>query len=350
MLFLSTWSLYCRLYHRPFTAPWGYTLSRLSQAAIATARTYQQMVEPLFSDYRVILWYGLLFLILFGLALITLFRERRLPGFILWILGGMALPCLLMGGSTEYSLPRYFYGLLPLMTYVIAVWIGPILAHHPSRYTKSIGWLILAGAALHWFLGDVHYQIEQTLKQRLLAETSVKLLALTIGGKLFLPIGLALGIGWTLKRNGWGTAAIPLCLLSGLIGHHLAVDLRHALVPYNTSTAYGVAGTKETVHFLNQLHLHSNQRVLMTRDLLYWSDIPEKNYYSVDARIWFDTDQFLHALPSADVIIYGFGLQGLHQYRKIFHHPAVRTALAAEFINHPIGSYDLWTRKGLNPR
>jgi hypothetical protein len=249
----------------------------------------------------------------------------------------------------EYSLPPYFFGLLPLMVYVIALWLGPILAAQTISRVKVLGGIAMGSVCLQWLLGDVFYQIEQPLKWALITGERFIPMTAIIAGKILLPLGLSFGIGWGLKRKaqGWGATALPLTLCAGLLGNHLAWDGLQAHARYNTSTAYGVVGTEATVHFLNQLGLRSTRRVLMTRDLIYATDLPERDFYPFNDGCWFDPQQFLHALTNADVAVYALGLQGLHQYRDVFQHPAVRKALTTEFIHHPIGSYDIWTRKGM---
>ena len=345
MLFYLTWWAYCAAMGYPATIVFAQTMRVLS----SKASEFNVLSTGRFA-WGLVYWLIPAFLLLAVIMTVILIRDRipcqlrkdlLAPAFLGW---SIVVGYLFVGGIT-FTIPKYQYPAIPLLSLIVAVAFGAYIKA-PAPILRWAG-AILAGLALYYYaLGDplLHYFYSSRvylLNMKLSGEMPQEYLRVLLTDLLLvlLPILICAGSALFVKREERRSHFVVLLFLV-MFGYSMGLGVRQAQADYVTTYSYGMKGAQEVLD-----RLPDGSKVLLYEGAILGPYNAKRVYFiPLEYR---SRGRIVHALQSsdADYFIAGLPLNTLDQLIELQYDRELKSVLATQYIERRLGDFSLYQKR-----
>ena len=352
-LFLISGELFIFFFWGPehFLTPFAYLFGR---ARAASPLIHGSWEDPLQDSARLLIWFGIPWLILFIAALwkkvpesLSLYRDRLCFLKIVVLFG---IPIYYGVGGTTWGFPKYHTSFIPIATFLLVVFVTE---DWPSFTRKEITlFSLLSGLFILFsflFIGDPLYQLCYVLKKSFVLGSTLsqelprlfRIFTLPLFFLLIALLWVTLGVK---KKMGLLSSWALGCLLTAF-STQTPVAYIQARAPYPTASFYGEEGRKQVVEVLKK-RIYPTDFILAPELIIYYETGNKIKF--LGSFPWKNPSSFLEVLRqrSPKAVVYSIPTLSINSYRNVIQNQEVQRALRRNFFSLVFGDYTLWLRRG----
>ncbi|GEM_PF-6935728 len=353
-LFLASWTLVSQAAEIPWMSIFQWVFSAVHRGL--QGPVFSVATEFLNRIIRIGLWLNpwlILLLIPLGRWVWQMDRTERWRW---WcaasLVGSLGVGYLVVRG-THFGFTKYHLPALPAALALLAAMTLRLGRLPKAQSVLVLGAAVLVGACYFWWVGDLLYDVNFTLRTALItgvpAVQGVVRMLWVRGLFYALPGVLVCAAVWRSSRSRrWQVGIAGLLVL--LLSSNLALDLRQRQAAYATTYTYGRpwASFHEAVHFVAAYRqAHPQQDVVGPVDVLWAAGVLYSKWLSLSLPDGGATVRQAVANPAVGCIMYGTTTHDLKAWRGIFDTPDFLQPLERQFTRSTLGQgeYVVWVRR-----